>query len=79
MDNIWTIYRLRYILSCNDKDVTLLCLKPLSDIDKSHREKYDIVKPIIVSKLQGNLLGLSVRGTSSSQYISDLKATTGGL
>ncbi len=68
--------KLKYILSCNDKDVTLLCLKPLSDIDKSHREKYDIMKPIIFNKLQGNLLSLSARGASSSQYISDLKTIT---
>ncbi len=68
--------KLKYILSCNDKDVTLLCLKPLSDIDKSHQEKYDILKPIIVNKLRGNRVSLSARGASSGQYISDLKTIT---
>ncbi len=65
--------RLKYILSCNDKDVTLLCMKPLSDIDRSHREKHDALKPIIVSKMRGNLSDLSITGISNGQYFSNLK------
>ncbi len=65
--------RLKYILSCTDRDVTLLCLKSLSDIDSLHRVNYDLLKPIIFSKLNGNNSSQSVRGISGGQFISDLK------
>ncbi len=65
--------RLKYILSCTDKDVTLLCMKPLSDNNRLHREKYDLLKPIIFNKLNGKTSSLSVRGISTCQYMSDLK------
>ncbi len=64
---------LKYLLSCNDKDITLLCMKPFSDIDRLHRERYDVLKPLIVSKIKGNIAGLSTRGVSTVQFISSIK------
>ena len=44
-------------------------MKPLHDIDRLHRDKYDLMKHVIINKSNA----LSVRGTSVVQYISDLK------
>ncbi len=45
----------------------------LSDIDSLHRVNYDLLKPIIFCKLNGNNSSQPVRGISGGQFISDLK------
>ncbi len=65
--------KLKYLLSCSDKETTLLCMKPLSDIVMLHRQNYDFLKPILLNKIKGNLSGLSTKGISYAQFISDLK------